>query len=114
MVNIVDTPYVDEENRLKIIKLPAGFEQFNIEYGFMEQPNIPKLLASIKGPDRIADLAKVTFYIGKESLIATKRPGMAIWRESLFSFMSRNAQVATLYFGIPPDQVIEVGVQVEL
>jgi KUP system potassium uptake protein len=47
-------------------------------------------------------------------LLATKRPGMAIWREHLFSFMSRNAQRATAFFNIPPNQVIEVGIQVEL
>ncbi|RYZ77320.1 MAG: hypothetical protein EOP05_02220 [Proteobacteria bacterium] len=56
----------------------------------------------------------LTFFLGRETLIATDRPGMAIWREHLFSFMSRNAQRATAFFNIPADQVIEVGIQVEL
>ena len=56
----------------------------------------------------------MTFYLGRETLLATGRPGMALWRERLFAFMSRNAQRPTLYFEIPPDRVFEIGVQVEL
>jgi len=53
-------------------------------------------------------------FFGRETLIATRRPGMAIWREKLFAFLSRNAQPATSFFGIPPDRVMEVGTQIEL
>jgi KUP system potassium uptake protein len=56
----------------------------------------------------------MTFFLGRETLIPSKRPGMALWRESIFAFMSRNAHGATLYFGIPPEQVVELGIQVEL
>jgi len=55
-----------------------------------------------------------TFFLGRETLIAADRPGMAVWRERLFSFMSRNALRATAFFKIPPNQVFEVGTQVEL
>ena len=51
---------------------------------------------------------------GRENLVATRRPGMARWRVSLFSFMSRNAQPATKFFNIPPDRVMEIGAQIEL
>ena len=55
-----------------------------------------------------------TFFLGRETLIATERPGMALWREKLFSYMTRNALRATAFFKIPPNQVFEVGAQVEL
>jgi len=55
-----------------------------------------------------------TFFLGRETLVASERPGMAHWRETLFAFMSRNALRATAFFKIPPNQVFEVGAQVEL
>jgi len=55
-----------------------------------------------------------TFFLGRETLVASDRPGMAQWREQLFAFMSRNALRATAFFKIPANQVFEVGAQVEL
>ena len=55
-----------------------------------------------------------TYYLSRETLIATPLPGMALWRERLFAFMSRNAQRAATYYRIPSQQVVEIGVQVEL
>jgi len=56
----------------------------------------------------------VTYFLGRETVIVTKNPGMAMWRERLFAFMSRNALRATAFFKIPPNQVFEVGAYVEL
>jgi KUP system potassium uptake protein len=56
----------------------------------------------------------ISYFLGRESLLATKRPGMAVWREKLFAWMSRNSRQATEFYQLPPGQVIEVGVQVEL
>jgi KUP system potassium uptake protein len=58
----------------------------------------------------------VTFFLGRENLIATARrqPGMARWRVGLFAFLTRNAQPATKFFNIPPDRVMEIGAQIEL
>jgi KUP system potassium uptake protein len=60
------------------------------------------------------DLGNISYYLGRETLLATPRSGMYMWRESLFSFLSRNAQPATLFFHLPPDRVVEIGAQVEL
>jgi broad specificity phosphatase PhoE len=57
---------------------------------------------------------KTTYFLGRETLIASQRPGMAVWREKLFALLSRNALRATTFFRIPADKVFEVGVQVEL
>lgn len=59
-------------------------------------------------------ISEITFFLGRETIIPSKTPGMALWREHLFALMSRNSQRATAYFGLPPDQVIEVGIQVEI
>jgi KUP system potassium uptake protein len=81
----------------------------------MEDPNIPNFL------ERIADNSPVTFnsmatsyFLGRETLIPTKSPGMAIWREHLFAWMMRNSSSASAFFSLPPNQVIELGAQVEL
>jgi KUP system potassium uptake protein len=57
---------------------------------------------------------ETTYFLGRETLIATKRPGMALWRERLFALMSRNARPATTFFRLPPNRVVELGAQVEL
>jgi KUP system potassium uptake protein len=80
----------------------------------MQEPDIPGALAAIPSPEFPIDLSETTFFLGIETLIATKRPGMAIWRERLFALMSRNAVRATSFFRIPPERVVEIGMQVEL
>lgn len=114
MVEIDEVPYTPIEQRIKIEHLQNGFQKMTITYGFMESPDIPEVLQSIKGPDKIVDFTNVTFYLGKETLFATDRPGMAIWREKLFAFMSRNSAPATNFFKIPRERVVEIGLQIEL
>jgi KUP system potassium uptake protein len=60
------------------------------------------------------DLEEVTYFLGRETLIVTPRRGMAVWREKLFVVMARNAVRATAFFRLPPERVVELGVQVEL
>ena len=60
------------------------------------------------------DLATTTFFLGRETLLATNRPGMAVWREELFVLMSSNAMRATTFFCIPSERVVELGMQLEL
>jgi KUP system potassium uptake protein len=83
-------------------------------YGFMQDPDVLEVLADCRAEGLHLRLAATTFFLGRETLIPTDRPGMALWREKLFSFMSRNALRATAFFRLPPDQVFEVGAQVEL
>src|SRR4051812_41610707 len=106
-----DTARVAEEDRFKLEKLEHGFSRVLGRYGFMEQPDAPKLLIAT---GMIHTVEHTTFFLGRENLVATKRPGMSRWRVSLFAFMSRNAQPATKFFNIPPDRVMEIGAQIEL
>ena len=75
---------------------------------------MPAALASVPVGGFTIDLSRTTFFLGIETLLATKRPGMALWRERLFALMSKNAVRATSFFRIPPERVVEIGIQVEL
>jgi KUP system potassium uptake protein len=103
---------VSERDRFTMEELGNGFIRVLAHYGFMEQPHVPALLtrAGVVGKG----LEGVTFFLGRETMIATKRAGMAHWRVHLFSFLSKNSQPATRFFNIPPDRVMEIGSQIEL
>ncbi len=107
-------PHVAVEQRYEVEVLGDGIYRVKLHYGFMEEPNIPVALAV--GAERGLPLLRqdTTYFLGRETIIATSRPGMAPWRERLFALMSRNATTATAYFGIPPDRVVELGEQVEI
>jgi len=83
-------------------------------FGFMETPDIPALLSAAAGDGLHFEMMQTSFFLSRETLIPSKRPGMAIWREHLFTFMSRNAQSATAFFRIPVNRVVELGMQIEL
>jgi len=99
-------------DRVRVEELPNGFRRAVARFGFMETPDIPTLLERPELKDY--SLEYVTFFLGRETVLPTKRRGMAIWRERLFAFLARNAQPATAFFGIPPSRVVEIGAQIEL
>jgi KUP system potassium uptake protein len=106
-----DTARISDDERFKLERLDHGFCRIVGRYGFMEQPDAPALLIAA---GLIHTVEHTTFFLGRENLVVTRRPGMARWRVSLFSFMSRNALPATKFFNIPPDRVMEIGAQIEL
>jgi len=112
-VTIEPVARVRRERRVKARRLDDRFTRIHARYGFMEHPDIAALLSASDSAVGL-DLNHTTFVLGRETLVATTRPGMALWRERLFAVMSRNAQWATTFFGIPPDRVLEIGHQVEL
>ncbi len=107
-------PQVHGRDRLQVISLGDGFYRLYARYGFMETPDVPKLLQQCSKRGLTIDLGATTFFLGRETLIATNRPGMAIWREKLFGFMARNAYRATDYFKIPSEYAIEIGTVLEI
>jgi KUP system potassium uptake protein len=113
-VSTQDGPVVQPENRLNVTPLSQGFFRVRACYGFTETPDVPAALeqASLAGQPMVAD--DTTYFLGTETLLATERPGLPMWRERLFVLMSRNALRATTFFGIPPERVVELGMQVEL
>jgi KUP system potassium uptake protein len=109
-----EVPVVLPEDRVHSENLGDGFYWVTARYGFMQDPSVPDILERVGAFGLEVRLEATTFFLGRETLLATERPGMARWREAVFSFMSRNALRATAFFKIPPDQVFEVGVQVEM
>ena len=110
-----EVPHVASSDRLQVKDMGKGFYRFIARYGFMEDPNVPELLerASAQFGLEFRPM-ETTYFLGRETLIPSKKPGMAIWREHIFAFMARNAHRATAYFRIPPNRVVELGAQVEL
>jgi KUP system potassium uptake protein len=80
----------------------------------MEDPDIPAALRAARERGLVLDEDDVTYFLGRETLIATRTPGMALWREKLFVLMARTAGRATAFFRLPAERVVELGVQVEL
>jgi KUP system potassium uptake protein len=109
-----EVPRIGPEERTEIVDLGAGFHQVVLRYGFMEDIDVPRALAVEVAPKLGIDLGKIPYFLGRESLRVTARPGMARWREHLFALMSRNATSAATYFDLPPEQTVEVGLAVEL
>ncbi|HVR44020.1 MAG TPA: potassium transporter Kup [Thermoanaerobaculia bacterium] len=112
-----ETPHVDEKERLEIIPRGLGIFRVVVRFGFMEDPDIPEILTRIPRSELEIDLDRVSFFLGRETLIPVRKPslrGMAIWRERLFAWMARNSAPATRFFRIPPNRVVEMGAQIEL
>jgi KUP system potassium uptake protein len=110
----IEVPRVPWEERIDVEKLDGGFYRVLVRYGFMQDPNIPAALVGARSKGLDIDPMTTTFFIGRETLLATTRPGMALWRERLFAIMARNAARPTAFYRIPATQVIEIGTQVEL
>jgi KUP system potassium uptake protein len=103
----------DANNRFEWEKLGSGVYRLIVHVGFIEDPNLPELLSQVKGPLSFPPMT-TSYFLGRETLIATNAPGMALWRDELFVWMSRNASSASQYFALPPNQVIELGAQIEM
>jgi KUP system potassium uptake protein len=80
----------------------------------MDEPDIKDILGACRWKSLDIAIEGTTFFLGRETLVASDRPGLARWRETLFAFLSRNAMRATAFFKIPANQVFEVGAEVEL
>lgn len=107
-------PYVSLDQRVEVESIGNGFYRMRVFYGYMEDPDIPKVLESLSLPGFVFNPDETTYFLGVETIIASKRPGMALWREKIFALMSRNATSATAYFCLPPDRVVEMGSQIEI
>jgi KUP system potassium uptake protein len=113
-VEVLEIPVVDEEERVTVSAKGQGFYRVGVRYGFTEDPDIPAALARINEPGLDLAPMRTSYFLGRETLIPSARPGMAMWREHLFSVMSRNARTATSFFALPPNRVVELGAQIEL
>jgi len=111
----VQQPHCADQQRVEVDVLPHGLFNVRLFYGFMEDPDVPHaLFKAARDRGMKFDFQDVVYFLGRQTLLVTDREGMAMWREKLFVLMSRNAVRATAYFRLPPERVVELGVQVEM
>ena len=113
LVTTMPVPYVEDADRLTVQPLGLGVFAVTMRYGFMEDVDVPNDLQRY-APAGLVPEDDTTYFLGRETLIVTAAPGMAKWREQLFVLMARNAGRAAGFFRLPPERVVELGVQVEL
>jgi KUP system potassium uptake protein len=113
-VTTAPIPYVEADRQVQAQVLGHGIYNVRAQYGFMQDPDVPDALLKARGQGVELDLDDLTYFLGRETIIITRRPGMAAWRERLFVVMARNAVRATAFFRLPTERVVELGVQVEM
>ena len=113
-VQIEDVPYVDVNDRIICKDLGEGFYRVKMRFGFLEETNVPATLDNVDLCGPKFDMMHTSFFLSRQTLIASKIPGMAIWREKLFAWMLRNAANAMEFFKLPSNRVVELGSQVEI
>ena len=113
-VAIQQVPHIPGEARISVQPLDHGFYRIVLRYGFMEEIDVPLALAAAEGCGAKFKRMDTSFFLGRQTLIPSRHPGMAIWREKLFAWMVRNAESAMEFFKLPVNRVVELGSQVEI
>jgi KUP system potassium uptake protein len=114
-VETLETPVAEADERIEITPMGDNFYGLELRFGFAEDPNIPQALTRCTREGLGFDMMDTTFFLSRENIVAdARRPGMALWRDKLFAFLSRNAMPATAFFQIPGNRLIELGAQVEI
>ena len=113
-VRIEDVPFVPHEKRYTVKDYGSGFYRIVLRYGFMEEIDVPSALARVKDVGPTCKMMDTSFFLARQTLLASARPGMAIWREKLFAWMLRNAESAMEFFKLPTNRVVELGSQLEI
>jgi KUP system potassium uptake protein len=111
---VEDEPWVPPARRVEVEDLGTGFWRITGHYGFMQKPHVPRLLRQCSASGLQVEADKATFFLGREIIVPSGNPGMARWREHLFSFTGKLAQQPSTYFQIPIGRVIELGQQIEI
>jgi len=113
-VETLETPTAEYGERTEITALGHEFYRLTVRFGFAEDPNIPMALQSCEAKGMGFEMMDTTFFVSRETVVASDRAGMALWRDKLFSYLGRNASSATAFFRIPGNRLIELGTQVEI
>jgi len=112
-VETEDRSHLAESERYEWKDLGYGVYRLMLHFGFMEDQDIPEVLERL-ATEPVSFNTMTSYFLGRETLIPTRHPGMAIWREHVFAWMTRNSSSASVFFNLPANQVIELGAQVEL
>ena len=109
-----EVPFISRKDRLTIAEFEEGIYQIIAYYGFMEIPKMKHILEGLREKNIHFPIQETTFVLGRETLLVAGTADLPVWREKIFAFMAKNAERPTAFFKIPPNQVIEVGIQVEI
>lgn len=109
-----DVPHVSKKDCCELEDVGEGIYLLVLHFGFMDEPHVPKVLSTIEVGGESFRMMETTFFLGHETIIPSEIKGMMIWREHLFKLMSRNALTATTFFELPPNRVVEMGMQIKL
>ena len=113
-VLMTEVPTVDPASAITVEPLRNGFCRVVARFGYMEDPNVPMALERARGLGLRWNVADTTYYLAHLTLLGRPDIGLPNWRDQLFVFLSRNARRATNFFQIPPDRVVEIGIQLEI
>ena len=118
LVSVVtlEEPRVEDAERVEVVPISEAMSRVVLRFGFMETPDVKQGLKLAIAQGRLMDVnpSELTYYLGRETILPTDRPGMAQWREVLFSILHRNAERSAAYFCVPARQVVEIGVELEI
>ena len=114
-VRVEEVPFADQGSRLEVQDAGSGFYRIILHYGFMEEVDIPRDLAGIDSIGEPFNMMSTSFFLGRQKLIPSKDyPGMALWRERLFAWMTKSSESAMEFFKLPTNRVVELGSQVQI
>ena len=113
-VKVEDVPQVDPAERVTVHDIGHGFYQLILRYGFMEEVDLPRDLARIDTCGMPFNMMSTSFFLGRQKLVASRRAGMAPWRERLFAWMLKSSESAMEFFRLPTNRVVELGSQLEI
>jgi KUP system potassium uptake protein len=109
-----NVPFIVGNNSLTVRELSHGFYRVIARFGFVQQPNVPKILTRCEKHGLVVNPSDTTYYLGRQTLLTTGKAKVARWRKMLFSFLARNSRPPTAFFNLPPNRVVELGLQIEL
>ena len=109
-----NVPFVVGNQALTVRELGQGFYRVLARVGFMQQPNVPRILHRCERLGLEVATTDTTYYLGRQTLLTTGHSKMARWRKMLFGFLARNSRPPTVFFSLPPNRVVELGLQIEL
>ncbi len=113
-VEIADVPYVDSAERCEYHDMGDGFFRAVLHYGFMQETDVPLGLKTMQQCGGEFDMMQTSFFLSRQTLLPSEKPGMPIWREKIFAWMLRNAATAMEFFRLPTNRVVELGSQVRI
>jgi KUP system potassium uptake protein len=109
-----NVPFAVGNSAISVKELGQGFYRVIARVGFMQQPNVPRVLSRCEKRGLVVNEGDTTYYLGRQTLLTTGKSPIARWRKMLFSFLNRNSRAPTAFFCLPPNRVVELGLQIEL